>query len=625
MSKETVIRFLPLVILLAPLFSAVIIMVFTHRFRRLSSGLSIGAVALSFAASVFLFVSLNTDPGGSTNYFNWLSIGHTSQNATLLNTPDVTTLDFDFSLQNDPLSRLMLLVVTLIGTLVHVFSLVYMREDGGYSRYFGALSFFMFSMLGIVLSANLVMMFIFWELVGVSSYLLISHWFEKPKAADAGKKAFITNRIGDVGFLLGILLVWKETGSLAFDSDSIGSVSTMAGLLIFCGAVGKSAQFPLHVWLPDAMEGPTPVSALIHAATMVAAGVYMICRVFALFTPEALEIIAWTGAITALLAAIIAVQQDDIKKILAYSTLSQLGYMVMAVGCAGPAASMFHLTTHAAFKALLFLGAGAVIYACHHEQNIWKLGNLKNKMGWTSRTFIIGALALAGFPFLSGFYSKDAILMQAYDHRMPLFIIGIFVAFLTAFYMTRCIVVTFLGKTRSDHAKEAEEVPGEMITPLVILAVLSIGLGWDFLGLSGFTEGYSQWKINAVDNATAHYAAMIGSTIAVAIGLIAGWKIYRNADQDPLPKMLMGADVLIRKGFKFDEFYAFLNKWTQEKLSYAADWFDRWAIAGFGVKGTSGVVDITGCLLRQLQTGNIQTYVLLTVIGLLLILTLILF
>ena len=215
--------------------------------------------------------------------------------------------------------------------------------------------------------------------------------------------------------------------------------------------------------------------------------------------------------------------------------------------------------------------------------------------------------------------------MQAYDHRMPLFIIGVFVAFLTAFYMTRCIVVTFLGKTRSDHAKEAEEVPGEMIAPLVILAVLSVGLGWDFLGLSGFTEGYSQWKINAVDNATAHYAAMIGSTIAVAIGLIAGWKIYRNADQDPLPKMLMGADVLMRKGFKFDEFYAFLNKWTQEKLSYAADWFDRWAIAGFGVKGTSGVVDITGCLLRQLQTGNIQTYVLLTVIGLLLILTLILF
>ena len=625
MSQENITKFLPLLILLAPLFAAVIIMVFTHRFRRLSSGLSIGAVALSFAASIFLFVTQNTDPGGSTNYFNWLSIGHASENTMLLNAPAVATLNFEFSLQNDPLSRLMLLVVTLIGTLVHIFSLVYMREDRGYSRFYGALSFFMFSMLGIVLSANLVMMFIFWELVGISSYLLISHWFEKPAAADAGKKAFITNRIGDVGFLLGILFVWKETGYLGFDSNSLGSVSTIAGLLIFCGAVGKSAQFPLHVWLPDAMEGPTPVSALIHAATMVAAGVYMICRVFALFNPEALEIIAWIGAITALLAAIIAVQQDDIKKILAYSTLSQLGYMVMAVGCSGPAASMFHLTTHAAFKALLFLGAGAVIYACHHEQNIWKLGNLKDKMGWTTCTFVIGALALAGFPLLSGFFSKDAILMEAYDHNHALFTIGVLVAFLTAFYMTRCVVVVFLGKARSDHAKEAEEVPGEMITPLVILTVLSIGLGWDVSGLSSFTEGYSQWGEFASDNSTAHSAAVIGSILAVAIGLIVGWKIYRNADQDPLPKKLMGVGVLMREAFKFDELYAFLNKWTQEKISYVANWFDRWAIAGFGVKGSSGVVDITGCLLRLFQTGNIQTYLLLTVIGLLLILTLILF
>ena len=625
MAQENITKFLPLLILLAPLFAAVFIMVFTHRFRRLSSGLSIGAVALSFAASIFLFVTQNTDPGGSTNYFNWLSIGHTSQSTMSLNTQAGANLNFEFSLQNDPLSRLMLLVVTLIGTLVHIFSLVYMRKDRGYSRFYGALSFFMFSMLGIVLSANLVMMFIFWELVGISSYLLISHWFEKPTAADAGKKAFITNRIGDVGFLLGILFVWKETGYLGFDSNSVSSVSTVAGLLIFCGAIGKSAQFPLHVWLPDAMEGPTPVSALIHAATMVAAGVYMICRVFALFTPEALEIIAWIGAITALLAAIIAVQQDDIKKILAYSTLSQLGYMVMAVGCSGPAASMFHLTTHAAFKALLFLGAGAVIYACHHEQNIWKLGNLKEKMRWTSRTFLIGALALAGFPLLSGFFSKDAILMEAYDHNHALFTIGVLVAFLTAFYMTRCVVVVFLGKARSNHAKEAEEVPGEMITPLVILTILSIGLGWDLSGLSSFTEGFSRWGEFASDNSTAHTAAMIGSILAVAIGLIVGWKIYRKTDQDPLPKKLMSVGILMREAFKFDELYAFLNKWTQEKISYAANWFDRWAIAGFGVKGISGVVDITGCLLRLFQTGNIQTYLLLTVIGLLLILTLILF
>ena len=612
MSKEQVIQYLPLVILLAPLLSAILILLFTSKFRRLSAGISVGAVALGLGASIFLFVAESNNVGESNPLYTWLSIGS-----------GVNPLVFDISLQNDPLSRLMLLVVTLVGTLVHVFSLVYMRQDQGHSRYFGALSFFMFSMLGIVLSANLVMMFIFWELVGVSSYLLISHWFEKPAAADAGKKAFITNRIGDVGFLLGILLVWQQTGSLVF--DSLVPVTTLAGLLIFCGAVGKSAQFPLHVWLPDAMEGPTPVSALIHAATMVAAGVYMICRVFVLFTPEALEIIAWTGAVTALLAALIAVQQNDIKRILAYSTLSQLGYMVMAVGCGGPAASMFHLTTHAAFKALLFLGAGAVIYACHHEQNIWKLGNLKNKMGWTSRTFVIGALALSGFPFLSGFFSKDAILMQAYEHQMPLFIIGVFVAFLTAFYMTRCVIVTFFGEARSDHAKEAEEVPGEMIVPLVILALLSVGLGWGFIGLSGFTEGFFQWKDLAAHSDAAHNAAMIGGTIAVAIGLIAGWKIYHGVESDPLPDKLKDVAKWMGDKFYFDELYGAINQWTQEKMSFAADWFDRWIIAGLGVKGTSGAVDITGCLLRLFQTGNVQTYALLTVIGLLFILALILF
>jgi len=623
MSKEQVIQYLPLVILLAPLLSAILILLFTSKFKRLSAGISVGAVALGLGASIFLFVAESNIVGGSTPVYTWFSIGNAGQNALLPNGPGVNPLVFDISLQNDSLSRLMLLVVTLVGTLVHVFSLAYMRQDQGYSRYFGALSFFMFSMLGIVLSANLVMMFIFWELVGVSSYLLISHWFEKPAAADAGKKAFITNRIGDVGFLLGILLVWQQAGSLAF--DSLGPATTLAGLLIFCGAVGKSAQFPLHIWLPDAMEGPTPVSALIHAATMVAAGVYMICRVFVLFTPEALEVIAWTGAVTALLAALIAVQQNDIKRILAYSTLSQLGYMVMAVGCGGPAASMFHLTTHAAFKALLFLGAGAVIYACHHEQNIWKLGNLKNKMEWTSRTFVIGALALSGFPLLSGFFSKDAILMQAYEHQMPLFIIGVFVAFLTAFYMTRCVIVTFFGEARSDHAKEAEEVPGEMVAPLVILALLSIGLGWGFIGLSGFTEGFSKWKDLAAHSDAAHNAAMIGGTIAVTIGLTAGWKIYHGSETDPLPEKLKDVAQWMSDKFYLDELYGFLNRWTQEKLSFAADWFDRWIIAGLGVKGTSGAVDISGCLLRLFQTGNVQTYALLTVIGLLFILALILF
>jgi NADH-quinone oxidoreductase subunit L len=524
----------------------------------------------------------------------------------------------------DPLSLLMLLVVTSVGTLVHVFSLAYMKVDEGVSRYFAGLSLFMFSMLGIVLATNFVMLFIFWELVGLSSYLLISHWFQKPAAADAGKKAFIVNRIGDVGFLLGILLVWQQLGSLNIGELSAGgAVTTIAGLLIFCGAVGKSAQFPLHVWLPDAMEGPTPVSALIHAATMVAAGVYMLCRLFFLFTDDALVIIAWIGGITALISALMAVQQNDIKRILAYSTLSQLGYMVMAVGCAGPAASMFHLTTHAAFKALLFLGAGAVIYTCHHQQNIWKMGGLRKTMPLTYLTFAVGALALAGFPLLSGFFSKDAILAQAYDHHMPLFLIGVFVAFLTAFYMMRCVWVAFHGEHRTDHAENSKEPPSEMLIPLLILALLSIGLGWKFFGLNDFLIAH--WKTLKATTHTAYTAALIGGSIAALTGLALGWFIYRSAKEDPLPARLGALARGMRDKFYFDEVYGWLNRWTQEKLSHMADWFDRWVLAGAGVKGTSGAVDLTGCLLRLFQSGNLQTYTLLLAIGLLLMLGLFLF
>src|SRR5437667_1385230 len=291
----------------------------------------------------------------------------------------------------------MLLVVTGVGGAIHIYSWGYMREDRGFSRYFAGLSLFTFSMLGIVLANNFLMLFIFWELVGVSSYLLIGHWFERPSAADACKKAFLTNRVGDFGFLLGILTVWELAGGLNFslvedqlrqNPALLGSMATSAGLLIFCGAAGKSAQFPLHVWLPDAMEGPTPVSALIHAATMVAAGVYMLCRVFFLFNVPSLHLIAWIGGITALMAALIAVQQNDIKRILAYSTLSQLGYMVMAVGLASNDASIFHLFTHAFFKALLFLAAGSVIVMLHHEQNIWKMVGLSQKLPITFVTFV---------------------------------------------------------------------------------------------------------------------------------------------------------------------------------------------------------------------------------------------
>jgi NADH-quinone oxidoreductase subunit L len=618
MSKEQIIRFLPTAVLLLPLISAVLILLFTKRYRQLSAGLSTGAVAIGLGISIFLFATQGVEKteAGSDPKFTWLSIGLVENDSPLPTAVGQESFAIDIQTLNDPMSRLMLLIVTFIGTLVHVFSLVYMRKDIGFSRYFGALSFFVFSMLGIVLSSNLIMMFIFWELVGVSSYLLISHWFDKPAAADAGKKAFITNRIGDVGFLLGILLVWQQAHTVNIASIT-GQVSTLAGLLIFCGAVGKSAQFPLHVWLPDAMEGPTPVSALIHAATMVAAGVYMLCRVMVLFTPDALLIIAWIGAITALLAALMAIQQNDIKRILAYSTLSQLGYMVMAVGCGGTEAAMFHLTTHAAFKALLFLGAGAVIYACHHEQDIWNMGGLRHKLSKTSITFIIGALALAGFPLLSGFFSKDAILMQAHLNQKPLFFIGVAVAGLTAFYMMRCVLVAFFGKARTDQAKEAHEVPGEMLLPLIILALFSVFLGAPQIGLAGYL-GFEEDKAS-------HHAALIWGTIAASVGMIGGYMVYRNADTDPLPAKLGVLSRWMRDRFYFDELYAFLNHWTQETLSYASNWFDRWIIAGLGVKGTSGAIDVTGCLVRLFQSGNLQTYALLTVIGLLSILAWILF
>ena len=601
---------LALVILFLPLASAVLISLFTKRHKAVSAGLSVGAVAIGLVSSIVLFAK-----------FHDAKIEIVATGLQWLQIPGFAV---DFGILIDPLSLLMLLVVTGVGTLVHVFSLAYMKEDESVSRYFAGLSLFMFSMLGIVLAANFVILFIFWELVGLSSYLLISHWFQKPAAADAGKKAFIVNRIGDFGFLLGILLVWQQLGSLNIGELSAGgAVTTLAGLLIFCGAVGKSAQFPLHVWLPDAMEGPTPVSALIHAATMVAAGVYMLCRLFFLFTDDALVIIAWIGGITALIAALMAVQQNDIKRILAYSTVSQLGYMVMAVGCAGPAASMFHLTTHAAFKALLFLGAGAVIYTCHHEQNIWKMGGLRKTMPLTYRTFAVGALALAGFPLLSGFFSKDAILAQAYEHQMPLFVIGVFVAFLTAFYMMRCVWVAFHGEHRTDHAKNTKDPPSEMLMPLLILALLSIGLGWKFFGLNDFLTAH--WKTLKAATPTAHTAALIGGSLAALTGLALGWFIYRSAKEDPLPARLGALGRGMRDKFYFDELYAWLNRWTQEKLSHMADWFDRWILAGAGVKGTSGAIDLTGCLLRLFQSGNLQTYTLLLAIGLLLMLGLFLF
>jgi len=465
-----------------------------------------------------------------------------------------------------------------------------------------------------------VMLFIFWELVGFTSYVLIGHWFNRDAAAEAGKKAFITTRIGDFGFMIGILMIWIGSGSVTFD-DIVAHLSkitsnptylTTAALLIFCGAVGKSAQFPLHVWLPDAMEGPTPVSALIHAATMVAAGVYLLVRVAFLIqaSQTALLVIAWIGTITALLGALLATQQSDIKRILAYSTISQLGYMVMAVGLTSNEAAMFHLFTHAFFKALLFLAAGSIIVSLHHEQNIWKMGGLARNLKITFATFFVGALALIGCPPFSGFFSKDAILALAYQHNTSIFVIGLATAFLTAFYVSRAIVVVFFGKPRSDVAREGKESPLVMTGPLMILAVLALIGGWQVFAQNFLVIPHEREIVLTVP-ALALLTLIVGSGVAV-------W-LYRRRDHDPLH---VG---LIRQRFYIDEFYEWLIGITQEFLARLAALVDHWIIDAGAVRGLSSATFGFGSLLRLFQVGNLQAYAFLFGLGIVALIYFILF
>jgi len=397
----------PWIILFTPLVAAALILFIGRFSKTLSAALAIIAAFTGCALSWWIFFQ----PEAVNNIvFNWLSIG-----------PD---FNIPISVTIDKLSKVMLLVVTSIASLVFIYSIGYMREEEGYSRFFAGLSLFLFSMLGIVLASNFVMMFIFWELVGVSSYILIGHYYSKDSAADAGKQAFIVNRIGDFGMMLGILLFWVVTRTIVFKDliTDIPNLSTaplfltIACVLVFMGTIGKSAQMPLHVWLPNSMEGPTPVSSLLHAATMVAAGVYMLARIFPILeaVPHAREIIAWVGGITCFAAALMATQQSDIKRILAYSTISQLGYMVLGIGVAPTSdVAMFHLFTHACFKCLLFLAAGSVMIAMHHEVDMWHMGGLRKKLPLTMLCFIAGMLALSGCPFTSGFYSKDLIIEWA--------------------------------------------------------------------------------------------------------------------------------------------------------------------------------------------------------------------
>ena len=637
---------LPWIILLLPLLSAAAILLFTRKSSSVSALISVGSVI----ATLVLAIGFRRLPEGAESAaLPWIDLGETFRVA--------------FGITIDSLSKGMLLVVTVIGTLVHIFSLGYMRDDAGTSRYFAGLSLFMFSMTGIVMANNFLMMFVFWELVGVSSYILIGHWFEKDSAADASKKAFITNRIGDFGFAIGILLVWCITKSLDFGEiqtfltgpNAAGvnaGLLTAAALLVFMGTVGKSAQLPLHVWLPDAMEGPTPVSALIHAATMVAAGVYMLARVaFLIGASEfAATAIAWLGAITALLAALMATQQNDIKRILAYSTLSQLGYMVMAVGAGSPEAGMFHLYTHAFFKALLFLGAGAVIYSCHHEQDIWKMGGLRKKMPLTFLTFVIGTAALCAFPWItSGFWSKEAVLLAAWQHNAVMFWIAAFVAALTTFYMTRLVIVAFFGKPRTDAADHAKEVPAIMWAPLLLLAAMSLLSAVPTISdamsaqVPGHGESHSSLVEHADDHAAPDTAAQEtsvaeGETHAVAetdhadhpsvvlyaslftlvVGFIGAIFYYRGQSRDPIR-----IGVFANK-FYFDELYALIVRFVQDLTATVLAGFDKYLVDGLFARLPSAGAYGIGNALRRLQGGNLQSYAFLFGLGIVIVLYLVL-
>jgi NADH-quinone oxidoreductase subunit L len=609
------------ILLLLPLASAAFIALFLRRQGALASWVSVAtATGIALIAGHLVFRGLRFDAS-----MEWLRFGDFA-----------ISLGFKF----DDLAALMLAIVALVGLCVHVFSLGYMHDDKARARYFGGLSVFMFSMIGIVLADNLFMMFIFWELVGFSSYLLINHWHEKTSASDAAKKAFIVNRVGDFGFLLGIIMCYWLNGTVNLTDLAHHHVFSRAiPLLLFCGAVGKSAQMPLHVWLPDAMEGPTPVSALIHAATMVAAGIYMLCRIEPLFAgvPDALNVVMWIGVITAIYAAFCAVAQSDIKKVLAYSTLSQLGYMVAAFGLgssfiysgkgplpftpspgwmiqnihviSGASAAMFHLMTHAFFKALLFLGSGAVIYACHHEQNIFKMGGLRKKLPLTFLTFTIGVAAISGLPFLAGFFSKDAILTLALEKNHLVFVILAFTAVLTAFYMTRLWKLVFLGEPRSESAEHAHEVGPAMALPLVVLAVLSVIGG--YTGIYGHTFDGVFKLIPHAEGST----ILIVSLGILIVGAGGAFAFYQPAATDTLAQKSPGLFALLASKLFIDEAYNYYVAKIQQRFAMFLNLLEQVFLAGIIIRGLAGVVGLVGLGARALHTGRLSAYVYWFLIG----------
>ena len=592
----------------APLAACALITLFFLDSKRASSLVAIAGILISFACSCLIFTQIfqNDPPAQLQRSLTWIHLGG-------------LTINFGFLM--NPLAIMMLLIVTGVGRAIFIYSRGYMDEDPSSPRFFAYLSLFAFSMIGIVLSNNFIQLFMFWELVGLSSYLLIGFWYAKPSAADAGVKAFMVNRLSDFGFLCGIILLWSlsDTGagrSFQF-TDLMPAIAhidphllTIVGLLLFCGVVGKSAQIPLHVWLIDAMEGPTPVSALIHAATMVAAGIYLLARTYFIFEPSstALGVIAYTGALTSLMAAILAVAENDIKRILAYSTLSQLGLMVMALGLGGPLQGMYHLTTHAFFKALLFLGAGSVIYALHHEQNIWNMHGLLKKMPVTGITFLIGTLALCGIFPLSGFWSKDGILALAYTHSTPLYLIAATASGFTAFYMGRLFFVAFWGEpAAAHHGHEVHESPAVMTLPLVFLAILSAIGG--FMGIPHYL--FPQEAPEALNMRV----ALISSAVAV-LGLGLAYKIYgRRASTDPLVSKLGSFYAVLQNKFYFDIVYGWYVDHVQQNIALFLSRFEKEFLLRLCVGGITNLARSGGKTFRYLQNGLVQFYALIFILG----------
>ena len=591
-------------VLLLPLLSACVTLFFLRKQGNVASLLSVAT------AGGILFLSLYLIFASEGETFVW--------EMTWLR---MSGWELRFGFLIDGSARLLLFVVSFVGFLIHVFSLGYMADDDAKARYFGGLSIFMFSMLGITLADNLIMIFVFWELVGFSSYLLIAHYYSTEDAAQASKKAFIVNRIGDFGFLIGIVLTYWTFGTVHlveladlanFDPSH---VTTALCLALACGFIGKSAQFPLHVWLPDAMAGPTPVSALIHAATMVAAGIYLLLRIEFLFTAQAFALIALLGAGMGLYAGFCALGQRDIKKILAYSTLSQLGYMAAAFGVGMPGIALFHLMTHAFFKALMFLGSGSVIHACHHEQDVFKYGGLRKRMPITAYTFLIGVLAISGVNFLSGYLSKDAILLGAFYLNLPVFIILYAGALLTALYMFRLYFIAFEGTPRSKHAKQATETSALMTGPLIVLAVLSVIGGYHAIFPVAIVEVLIS-DIHRVEGMDNHLWMIILGTFAWVAGALTARKLYGGVGKDdPLASKFPPFFALCQSKLFFDDIYNFYVKRIQDPFARFVEVMELLFISGLMVRGSAGIAGIFALIGKACYIGKIHAYALWFILG----------